>query len=95
MSVIGIGKNDLEPWLLMKKDNDILLFGRIIDDSSLTYNDLTIQLISYPSENELQEAVDTLVGESGYYQYQAEHVNIGIEDQQEEYLGTSVKYPPL
>ena len=80
----------------MKEEDNIILFGRIIDDSSLTYNNSTLQLISYSSEVDLQTTIDELVGETGYYQRQAEHVNVGLEGlEKEKYIGTSIKYPPI
>lgn len=94
MSVIGVAKNDLKPWLLMKVEDNIILFGRIIDDSSLTYNSSTTQLNSYSNEDDLESIVDNLAGEFNYYKRQAEYVNTGLGGQ-EKYLGTSLKYPPI
>ena len=98
MGVIGIGYEEGDnKWVFLSSPNggsrkeQLLLFGNLSTNPGIITTSTYNTLETFLNENDLEIRVNTFVEESGYYQWEAENINIEDNDN---YLGISDKYPP-
>lgn len=100
MTVIGIEGESNNNWIFLynnvnfsatvftDRKNRIVLFGNLPENVNITFNNTTTYL-TYETEDELENAVDTFVNEPGYYKSQAESFD------PDKFSGESEKYPVI
>lgn len=100
MAVIGIEGESNNNWIFLynnvnfivsvftARKNRIVLFGNLPENVNIMFNNTTT-FLTYETEDELENAVDTFVNESGYYKSQAESFD------PDKFSGESGKYPVI
>ena len=98
--VIGIGYSENNKWvftynnvgfitsIFTARKSRVILFGKLEEGSELTTSSENT-LLSYATEDELENAVNTFVNDNNYYKEQAEAFDSLV------YLGESEKYPVI